>query len=132
MKRQNARCADKVILMKHLIKNDFATNYETWVFYNEKYTTVAAEESANDRAGADRMDEMLENIQPEFDMDTKDPHTPEVEEFFRLLKASEELLHGHTKVIVLAFVTRLMALKSRFFFSNNCYNELLKLGFESC
>jgi hypothetical protein len=39
----------------------------------------------------------------------------------------EELLHGHTKVTVLAFVTRLMALKSRFFFSNNCYNELLKL-----
>jgi hypothetical protein len=53
--------------------------------------------------------------------------TPKVEEFFRLLKASEELLHGHTKVTVLAFVTRLMALKSRFFFSNNCYNELLKL-----
>jgi hypothetical protein len=39
----------------------------------------------------------------------------------------EELLHGHTKMIVLAFVTRLMALKSRFLFSNNCYNELLKL-----
>jgi hypothetical protein len=31
------------------------------------------------------------------------------------------------KMIVLAFVTRLMALKSRFLFSNNCYNELLKL-----
>jgi hypothetical protein len=30
-------------------------------------------------------------------------------------------------VIVLAFVTRLMTLKSKFFFSNNCYNELLKL-----
>jgi hypothetical protein len=30
-------------------------------------------------------------------------------------------------MIVLAFVTRLMALKSRFLFSNNCYNELLKL-----
>jgi hypothetical protein len=73
------------------------------------------------------MDEMLEAIRPKFDLDTEDPPTPEVEEFFRLLKASEELLHGHTKVIVLAFVTRLMALKSKFFFSNNCYNELLKL-----
>jgi hypothetical protein len=73
------------------------------------------------------MDEMLEAIQPEFDMDAEDPQTLEFKEFFRLLKASEELLHGHTKVTVLAFVTRLMALKSRFFFSNNCYNELLKL-----
>jgi hypothetical protein len=126
VKCQNARCADKVILMKHLIKNGFATNYETWVFHDDEYTVVTAEESANDRVGADRMDEMLKAIQPEFDMNTEDPPTSEVEEFFRLLKASEELLHEHTKVTVLTFVTRLMALKSRFF-SNNCYNELLKL-----
>jgi hypothetical protein len=81
----------------------------------------------NDRAGADRMDEMLEAIQPEFDLDTEDPPTPEFEEFFRLLKASEELLHEHTKVTMLTFVTRLMAIKFKLFFSNNCYNELLKL-----
>jgi hypothetical protein len=30
-------------------------------------------------------------------------------------------------VTMLAFVTRLMAIKSKFFFSNNCYNELMKL-----
>jgi hypothetical protein len=77
--------------------------------------------------GADRMDEMLEGIRPEFDLDTEDPPTLEVKEFFRLLKASEEPLHEHTKVIVLAFVTRLKAIKSKFFFSKNCYNELLKL-----
>jgi hypothetical protein len=74
------------------------------------------------------MDEMLEVIRLEFDLDTEDPPTLEVEEFFRLHKASKEPLHEHTKVIVLAFVTRLMAIKSKFFFfSNNCYNELLKL-----
>jgi hypothetical protein len=101
--------------------------YETWLFHGEKYTTVAAEESTNDNTGADRMDEMLEAIRPKFDMNTEDPPTSEVKEFFRLLKASKELLHVHMNVIVLAFVTRLMALKSRFFFSNNCYNELLKL-----
>jgi hypothetical protein len=127
VKCQNTRCADKVILMKHLIKNGFATDYEIWVFHDEKYTAVTIEESANDRAGANRMDEVLEAIRPKFDQDIEDPPTPEVEEFFRLLKASEELLHGHMKVTVLTFMTRLMALKSRFFFSNNCYNELLKL-----
>jgi hypothetical protein len=93
------------------------------VFHGEKYTIVATEESTNDRAGVDRMDEMLEAIRLEFDLDTEDPPTPEVEEFFSLLKASDELLHEHTKVIVLAFVTWLMAIKSKFFFSNNCYNE---------
>jgi hypothetical protein len=127
MKCQNARCFDKVILTKHLVKNGFTADYEMLVFHDEKYTAVAAKECANDRAGVDRMDEMLEAIQPEFDLDTEDPPMPEVEEFFRLLKGPAELLHGHTKLTVLAFVTRLMAIKSKFFFSNNCYNELLKL-----
>jgi hypothetical protein len=83
--------------------------------------------SANDQADANRMDEMLEAILPKFDLDTEDPPTSKVEEFFRLLKASEELLHEHTKVTVLAFVTRLKAIKSKLFFFNNYYNELLKL-----
>jgi hypothetical protein len=51
------------------------------------------------------MDEMLESIRPEFDLDSEDPPTSEVEEFFRLLKASEESLHEHMKVTFLAFVT---------------------------
>jgi hypothetical protein len=127
MKCQNTRCFDNVILTKHLVQNGFTADYETWVFHDEKYTAFTAEESANDRAGADRMNEMLEAIWPEFDLDTEDPHMPEVEEFFRLLKASEEPLHEHMKVTMLTFVIRLMAIKSKFFFSNNCYNELLKL-----
>jgi hypothetical protein len=97
------------------------------VFHGEKYTVVAVEESTNDRAGVNRMDEMLETILLEFDLDTEDPPTLEVEEFFRLLKASEEPLHEHTKLTVLAFVTQLMAIKSKLFFSNNYYNDLLKL-----
>jgi hypothetical protein len=127
MKYQNTRCFDKVILTKHLVWNAFTADYEIWVFHSDKYTTVIAEESVNDRVSADRMNEMLEAIRPKFDLDIEDPPTPEVEEFFRLLKASEEPLHKHTKVIVLAFMTQLMAVKSKFFFSNNCYNEVLKL-----
>jgi hypothetical protein len=127
VKCQNAGCFDKVILTKHLVKFGFTTNSETWVFHGEKYTVVVVEESTNDRVGADRMDEMLEAIRLEFDLDTEDAPTMEVEEFFGLLKASEEPLHEDMKVIVLAFVTQLMASKSKFFFSNNCYNELLKL-----
>jgi hypothetical protein len=127
IKCQNAGCFDKVLLTKHLVWNGFTTDYKTWVFHGEKYTIVTSEESANDRAGVDRMDEMLDAIQPEFDLDTEDPPIPEVEELFRLLKASEEPLHKHTKVTMLTFVTWLRAIKSKFFFSNNCYNELLKL-----
>jgi hypothetical protein len=125
VKCQNVRCFDRVILTKHLVHNSFTPDYETWVFHNEKYIVLAAEESANNRVGADRMDEMLEAIRPKFDLDTEDSPTPEVE-FFRLLKDSEESLHEQMKVTLLAFVTRLMAIKPMFSF-NNYYNELLKL-----
>jgi hypothetical protein len=67
---------------------------------------------------------MLEAIQAEV---TEDPPTVEVEVLFKLLKASEELLHEHTEVTLLAFITRLVGIKSKYFFSNNYYNDLLKL-----
>jgi hypothetical protein len=70
------------------------------------------------------MDEILEAIQAEI---IEDPPTAEVEAFFKLLKALEESLHEHTKVSLLAFITRLMAINSKYFFSNNCYNDLMTL-----
>jgi len=73
------------------------------------------------------MDEILDAICPVLEPDVEDPPTPEVQKFFELLKAAEEPLHEHTTVSVLAFVTQLMAIKSKFVFSNNCYRELLKL-----
>jgi hypothetical protein len=127
VKCQNTRCFDKIILIKYLDQNGFASDYETLVFHGEKYTAVVAEEYGNERTSADRMDDMLEAIRPEFDLDTKDPPTPEVEDFFRLLKALKEPLHEHIKVTLLTFVTRLMVIKSMLFFSNNYYSELLKL-----
>jgi hypothetical protein len=83
------------------------------------------------------MEKMLEDVHHELlpvdsenpgqPTDYEDPPTPEVQKFFVLLNAAEEPLHEHTKVTVLVFVTRLMAIKSTFAFSNNCYKELLNL-----
>jgi hypothetical protein len=70
------------------------------------------------------MDEMLQAIQVKV---TEDPPTAEVEVFFKFLKASEESLHEHTEVTLLTFIIRLMAIKFKYFFSNNCYNDLVKL-----
>ncbi len=100
MKYQNTRCFDKVILTKHLVWNDFTVDYETWVFHGEKYTAVAAEESMNEWAGDDRMDEMLDAIRPELETNPEDPPTPEVQKFFDMLRASEEPLHEHTIVSI--------------------------------
>jgi hypothetical protein len=39
----------------------------------------------------------------------------------------EEPLHKHTEVTLLAFITQLMVIKFKYFFFNNCYNDLVKL-----
>jgi hypothetical protein len=99
--------------------------YVVWTFHGESGTRVIAEDEHNcDVGDVNRMDEMVEAIQVKV---TKDPPTMEIEAFFKLLKASEEPLYEHTEVTLLTFITRLVGIKSKYFFSNNCYNDLLKL-----
>jgi hypothetical protein len=50
-----------------------------------------------------------------------------VQKFFDMLRVSEELLHGHKTVSIHAFKTCLTTIRSKFAFSNKCYNELLSL-----
>jgi hypothetical protein len=82
------------------------------------------DEQVCDVRDVDRIDKMLEAIQAKV---TEDPPIAKVEMFFKLLKASEEPLYEHTEVTLLSFITRLMAIMSKYFFSNNCYNDLVKL-----
>jgi hypothetical protein len=123
---QNSRfLEDKRTITIHLCKNDFMPGYEVWTFHGESGTRVVAEDKHDcDVGGVDRMDEIFQAIQVEV---TEDPSIVEVGAFFKLLKASEEPLHEHTEETHLAFITWLMAIKSNYFFSNNCYNNLAKL-----
>jgi hypothetical protein len=63
----------------------------------------------------------------ELETNHQDPPTPKVQKCFDILRATEETLHEHTTVSILTFITHLMAIKSKFAFSNNCYKELLNL-----
>jgi hypothetical protein len=78
-------------------------------------------EDEDDRSGDDKMDEMLDAIRSELETNREDPPTPEVQKFFDMLRASEESLHEHTTVSVLAFITHIMSIKSKFTFLNKCY-----------
>jgi hypothetical protein len=112
-------------MIVYLCKYNFVRDYEVWSFHGKKtIQTIDGEEQDYKDTWVDRMDEMLEDIQTEI---PEDPPIAEVEAFFKHLKASEEPLHEHTKVILLCFINRLMATKSKYFFSNNCYNNLVKL-----
>jgi hypothetical protein len=126
---RNALCEDKRALALHLCKFGFMPGYEVWTHHGEsvhqRTTSVAKEE--DDRRGEDRMDEMLDAIRWELEINSKDPPTPEVQKFFNMLRASEELLHKHMTISVLTFLIRLTAIKSKFALSNKCYKELLSL-----
>ncbi|WVZ94297.1 hypothetical protein U9M48_040203 [Paspalum notatum var. saurae] len=124
----NEKFVTKEELTKDLVNYGFMPGYETWSFHGEKETRVETEvEADDDSAGVDRIDEMLEALQLEFGLNSEDPPPKEVEEFFKLLQASEKPLHEHTKVSLLAFVTRLLAIRSKYFFSNKCFNDLVQL-----
>jgi hypothetical protein len=126
---RNTLREDKRMLILHLCKFGFMLGYEVWMHHGEivHQRTGSVAEAEDDRSGDDRMDAMLDAIRPELETNPKDPATPEVEKFFDMLRASEELLHEHMIVSVLAFMTHLTAIKSKFTFSNKCYKELLSL-----
>jgi hypothetical protein len=126
---RNAFYEDKRALAMHLCKFGFMPDYDVWTHHGEtihQRTTFVVEDE-DDKSGDDRMDEMLDAIRLELETNREDPCTPEVQKFFDVLKASEELLHEHTTVSVLAFITRITSIKSKFVFSNKCYKELLRL-----
>jgi hypothetical protein len=73
------------------------------------------------------MDDMIADIGMKYDLGSGDQQPPsEVQNFYRLIAASEEKLHDGTKMTVLQVVTYLMGIKSKYNFSNQCYNDIMK------
>jgi hypothetical protein len=71
------------------------------------------------------MDDMVADIERGYDLESEDP-PPEVHNFYRLLTTSEEKVHNDTNMTVLQGVTHLMGFKSKYSFSNKCYNDTVK------
>jgi hypothetical protein len=89
------------------------------VYHDEEFPRENASEAHNnDDMEYNRMDEMLEDLRGDpdlvFPLNPEEPPPLEVKKFFDLLKAAEEPLHEHTTISILVFVTRLMAIKSKF------------------
>jgi hypothetical protein len=104
-----------------LCKFGFISGYDVWTHHGETIhrRTASVAEDEDDRSG--------DALRPELETNNEDPPIPEVQKFFDMLRASEELLHEHTTVSVLAFITHITSIKSKFAFSNKCYKELLSL-----
>jgi hypothetical protein len=120
---RNALCEDKRTLTMHLCKFGFMSGYDVWRHHSETIhqRTASMAEDEDDRSDDDKMDEMLDAIRSELETNREDPPIPEVQKFFDMLRASEKSLHEHTTVSILAFVTRITSIKSKFTFLNKCY-----------
>jgi hypothetical protein len=137
-KCRNIYFLDRRTMSIDLCKNGYMPSYEVWVHHGEDPPPrIVSEVQSHEEGDYNMMEEMLDDVRHELltidsenpgqPTDYEDPTTPEVQKFFELLKATEEPLHEHTNVTILVFVTRLMAIKSKFAFSNNRYKELLNL-----
>jgi hypothetical protein len=97
------RCENRRMLLEyevsaHLAKKGFMSNYLLWHQHGEVQPTVADESDANDNV--DQMDDMLADIGRGYDIESEDQPL-EVQNFYRLLAASEEKVHDDTNVTVL-------------------------------
>jgi hypothetical protein len=108
----------------HLAKKGFMSIYLLWHQHGEVQPAIADELDGNDNV--DRMDGMVADIGRRYDLESEDPPS-EVQNFYKILATSEEKVHDGTDVTVLQTVTRLMTFKSKYNFSNKCYNDSVKL-----
>jgi hypothetical protein len=121
---ENKRMLSKYEVSAHLAKKGFMSNYLLWHQHGEVQPVVADESDGNDDVY--RMDDMVADIGRGYDLESEDPSL-EVQNFYKLLATSEEKVHDGTDVTVLQAVTHLMAFKSKYSFSNQCYNDIVKL-----
>jgi hypothetical protein len=102
-------------------------NYLVWRDHEEVEPSVIGAESDGNEDD-DRMDEMLADIGRKYEVESGEQgQPPEVQNFYGLLAAVDKKVHDGTDVTVLQAVTRLMAMKSKYNFLNQCYNDIVKL-----
>jgi hypothetical protein len=121
---ENRRMLSKYEMFAHLAKKEFMLNYLLWHQHGEVQLAIADESDEND--DIDWMDDMVADIGRGYDLEYEDPPL-EVQNFYRLLAASEEKVHNGTNMTVLQAVTHLMGFKSKYSFSNQCHNDIVKL-----
>ena len=101
-------------------------NYLVWRAHGERGQRI---DQGVDHEDHDRMDEMLNDLGMGVDRTAEGPGQlpPEVEEFYRLLDASDERLHDYTQSTLLQTLARLMSIKLKHNISNTAYNDIAKL-----
>jgi hypothetical protein len=106
------------VVQVHLCKKGFMSNCLVWHDHGEVEPPVVGAESDGNE-DEDRMDEMITNTGREYEACFREQASLlEVHNFYRILAASDEKVQDGTDVTILKAVTCLMAMKSKYNFSN--------------
>jgi hypothetical protein len=125
------RCRNKRMLSEyempiHIAKHGLIPNYLVWHQHGEVQAPASAKSDGS--YDEDRMDDMIADIGMDYDIGFGDQHpSSEVQNFYRLLAASVEKVHDGTDMTVLQAMTCLIGVKSKYNFSNQCYNDIMNL-----
>jgi hypothetical protein len=95
---ENRRMLSEYAISSHLANKRFMLNYLLWHQHGEVQHAVADESDGNN--DVDRMDDMVADIRRGYNLESEDPPL-EVQNFCRLLAASEEKVHDGTDVTML-------------------------------
>jgi hypothetical protein len=124
---QNYRFLTQDEVQVHLYQEGFMSNYLVWRDHGEVEPSVIGAES-DENENDDRMDKMVADIGMKYEVGSGEQRQPpKVQNFYRLITAADEKVHDGTDVTILQAVTCLMAMKSNYNFSNQWYNDIIKL-----
>jgi hypothetical protein len=124
---QNYRFLTQDEVHVHLCQEGCMPNYLVRRDHGEVESPVVGVE-LDKNEDDDRMDEMIADIGSEYEVRSREQGQPtEMQNFYRLLTTADEKVHDGIDVTVLQAVTHLMVMKSKYSFSNQCYNDIVKL-----
>jgi hypothetical protein len=97
---RNRRMLSEYEISGHIAKHIFMSNYLVWHQHGEVQAPIATESDRSD--DEDRMNDLIADIGMEYDLGSRDQHPPpELQNFYRLLAASDEKVHDDTDLTVL-------------------------------
>jgi hypothetical protein len=125
-KCQNRTMLPEYEMSNQICKHEFMPNYLVWHQHGEVQAPATVELDGSDND--DRMDDMIADTGMEYDLWFRDQHpTLEVQNFYMHIATSNEKVHDGTDLTVLQAVMRLIGMKSKYNFSNQCYIDIAKL-----
>ena len=115
-------------IIVHLYRNKFMQNYKHWYLYGEMGEINVRVKSQQDRDTDRIVNMIMDALDPEFDHDMEDNPEAGSDDFYRMLKDTDELswsaCETHT---ILSAVSELPNLKIEFNMTVNCYDRMVAI-----